>query len=127
MNIHFFFMNSGLAKLNILGEGPPVEFFSMSANYGIFGFLNPECIFIAFIPYGILCSIMGSAGYIVCLLFFSPLVVSSSFLLEPLVAQVLGTLLGIDNSPGFFTINGTFMIIFGIFWIDKTMREKRAA
>lgn len=40
---------------------------------------------------------------------------------------MLGTLLGIDKSPGFFTVSGTTMIIFGIFWIDKTMREKREA
>ena len=127
MNFHFFIINTSLACLNFLGDGPPIEFWSTSPTYGIFGFLNPECAFVAFVPYGIFCSIMGSAGYIVCLLFFSPLIVSSSFLLEPIVAQVLGTLLGIDMPPGAYTISGTFLIIMGIFLIDKTMREKRQA
>ena len=126
MNIHFMVMNSILASLNILGNGPPFEI-SMSPTAGMFGFLNPQCAFTAFVPYGIFCSIFGNAGYIVCLLFFSPLVVSSSFLLEPLVAQVLGSVMGIDKTPGPLTIFGTLIIIFGISWIDKTMREKRAA
>lgn len=127
MNVHFLIINALLASLNILGDGPPFEFWSMNPKSGLFGFLNPECAFVAFVPYGIYCSIFGSAGYIVCLLFFSPLVVSSSFLLEPLVAQILGSYLGIDKTPGPLTIFGTLVIIFGISWIDKTMREKRVA
>jgi len=127
MNIHFFIMACLLSSLNILGNGPPFELWSMNPKCGAFGFFAPDVAFVAFIPYGIFCSIFGSAGYIVCLLFFSPLVVSSSFLLEPLVAQVLGSALGIDKTPGPLTILGTLIIIFGISWIDKTMREKRVA
>ena len=40
MNIHFMVMNSILASLNILGNGPPFEI-SMSTTAGMFGFLNP--------------------------------------------------------------------------------------
>ena len=79
-------INSSLAMLNLLGDGPPVQFWSTNATYGIFGFLNSECAFTAFIPYGIFCSVFASAGCIVCLLFFYPLVVSTSFLLEPFIA-----------------------------------------
>ena len=125
MNIHFLIICTFLSSQNLIGDGPPFEFWSMNPKAGLFGFLNPECAFVAFVPYGIFCSIFGNAGYIVCLLFFSPLVVSSSFLLEPLVAQILGSVLGIDKTPGPLTIFGTLIIIFGISWIDKTMRQKR--
>ena len=79
-------ITSSLAKLNSFVDGNPVEFWSTSATRGIFGFLNPEVAFTAFVPFGIFCTVCGNAGYIVCLVFFSPLVVSSSFLMEPLLA-----------------------------------------
>ena len=120
-------MNASLASLNLLGDGPSFEIWSMNPTSGLFGFLNPQCAFVAFVPYGIFCSLFCNAGLIISLLFFSPLVVSGSFLLQPLFAQVLGTVIGIDKPPGTLTIVGTLSIIFGITWIDKTLREKRAA
>ena len=39
----------------------------------------------------------------------------------------MGTFLGIDKPPGYLTISGTTVIVFGIYTIDKTMREKREA
>ena len=51
--------------------------------------------------------------------------VSTAFLMEPFIAQVLATFIGVDKSPGFFTISGTTIIVIGIYWIDKSLREKR--
>ena len=55
-------------------------------NKGCLGFFDPDIALIAFIPFGLLCSVMGSAGYTISLLFFSPLVVSNAFLIEPVIA-----------------------------------------
>jgi hypothetical protein len=63
-----------------------IEYFSTDMYTGCLGFFDPRIALIAFIPFGILCSIMGSAGYTISLLFYSPLVVSNAFLIEPIVA-----------------------------------------
>ena len=101
-----------------------VEMFSMDKDKGCLGFLDPEIMFVAFIPYGIFSSVMGSAGYVMCLLFFSPLVVSNAYLIEPLIAQILSYSLGIDDCPGPLTFLGGFVIVIGIMLIDKANRIK---
>lgn len=74
--------------------------------------------------YMVFASFFGSAGYTLSLLFFSPLLVSSSFLLEPIIAQVLGYLMGLDQIPGVMTALGSFFAIYGIWYIDCGARER---
>jgi hypothetical protein len=81
-NVHLFFINSFLAKYS----NPSIEIFSLDMTTGCLGFFDPRIAFTAFVPFGIGCSIMGSAGYVVCLLFYSPLVVSNAYLIEPFIA-----------------------------------------
>ena len=57
---------------------------------------------------------MGSAGYVLCLLFYSPLVVSNSYMLEPFIAQLLGYAIGLDKFPGIFTFIGAIITLYGI-------------
>jgi hypothetical protein len=59
-------------------------------------------------------SFFGSAGYTLSLLFFSPLVTCNAYLVEPLIAQFLGYLVGLDKLPGLMTVVGTVFAIFGI-------------
>lgn len=68
---------------------------------------------------------MGSAGYVLCLLFYSPMVVTNAYLLEPIVAQLLGYYLGIDKLPGYMTVVGTIITLLGIIIIDHTVRKKQ--
>jgi drug/metabolite transporter (DMT)-like permease len=51
--------------------------------------------------------------------YFTPLVLSSAFLIEPLIAQTLGCALNIDEVPGAYTIVGAIISLFGIFMITK--------
>ena len=74
--------------------------------------------------YSIFSSFFGSAGYILCLLFYSPLVTSNAYLLEPFFAQSLGYMLGLDSLPGIMTAVGTIFAIFGIAFIDRGSRER---
>ena len=71
----------------------------------------------AFVPYGIFCSFFGSAGYVLCLLFYSPVVTSNAYLLEPFIAQALGYYLGLDQMPGLMTFLGTLMAVVGIWFL----------
>ena len=82
MYTHIFIINSVLAKMT----SNDVVILSIDPKNGCLGFLNPSVILVTLIPYGMLCSLMGSAGYILSLVFFPPEVVSNCFLLEPFVA-----------------------------------------
>ena len=92
-------------------------------NIGCLGFFDPRIALIAFITFGILCSVMGSAGYTISLLFYSPLVVSNAFLIEPLVAQLLGFYFGFDDFPGIMTFIGAIFTIAGLIFIDRASRQ----
>jgi hypothetical protein len=81
-NVHLFLINSFLAKYS----NPNIQILSFDMDIGCLGFFDPRIAFIAFVPFGIFCSIMGSAGYVICLLFYSPLVVSNAYLIEPFIA-----------------------------------------
>ena len=83
MNIHNFILCSALAIAVSQGE---IKFFSLDPVNGCFGFLNQETALMAFVPYGIFCAFLGSAGYVICLLFYSPVVTSNAYLLEPFIA-----------------------------------------
>lgn len=122
-NVHLWILNSLLAKFT---SDPldGVQIFSMDKDRGCLGFLDPEIRFVAFIPYGIFSSVMGSAGYVMCLLFYSPLVVSNAYLIEPLIAQIMAYCLHIDDCPGLLTLLGGFVIVIGIMLIDKANRKK---
>ena len=67
MNVHNFILCSALAKLT---TGSQIGIFSFDPKNGCLGFLNREVMFMALVPYGILASFFGSAGYVFCLLFY---------------------------------------------------------
>jgi len=112
--------------LNILTARIIGEDFSFSTDLqtGVFGFLNPEISGFAFLYVGLFATVFGYCGYVMSLLFYDPLVVSSSLLFEPFVAQFYGYMLHIDQFPGTFTFIGAFIIILGIVQIDKGSRSK---
>lgn len=119
MNMHTWFINSCIAK----SQNPAIEIFSFNVDTGCLGFLNltgndPLTLSM----YAIFCSFFGSAGYILVLLFYSALVTSNAYLIEPFFAQVLGYMLGLDMMPGLMTLIGTVFAVFGIMYIDKGAR-----
>jgi drug/metabolite transporter (DMT)-like permease len=122
-NLHLFVINSLLAKY----LSPNIEILSFDMDIGCLGFFDSRIALIAFIPFGIFCSIMGSAGYVACLIFYSPLVVSNAYLVEPFLAQLLGYYLGFDNCPGILTVFGSAMTIVGIFFIERASRVNKSS
>jgi len=68
---HLFWMNAVFAKL-LASTHHPIQIFSMSIEHGCFGFLNPSIFTLSFIYFGIFGAVLGMAGYIICLVFFSP-------------------------------------------------------
>ena len=115
MSLHTFILNAVLA----MAMDPTIVFLSMDPKYGCFGFLARENALFCLIPYGILCGFFGSAGYILTLLFYSPLVTTSAIIAEPLVAQLMGCMFGFDLFPGWMTILGGVVAIAGVLAIDR--------
>lgn len=120
MNFHTFMLNSLIARFS----DPRIQIFSVDMEFGCLGFLNFNNPLLPILSYALFASFFGSAGYVLCLLFFSPLIVSNAFLLEPFVAQTLGYIFGLDNLPGLLTILGTLAAVGGILFIDKGSRER---
>ena len=60
----------------------------------------------------------------VCLVFFSPVIVSAAYLFEPFIGQLLGYWLGIDLMPGVATWLGTFIATIGVAVISKADRMR---
>lgn len=83
LNLHTFFLNYAIARAFF---DKNVVLFSTDPQNGCLGFLSKEAALIAFLPYGILGSFFGSAGYVISLLFYSPVVTSNAFLVEPFMA-----------------------------------------
>ena len=123
MNIHMFILNALIAK----AFESEIKVFSFDPVLGCLGFFDKSIAFIAFIPFGFLSTIFGSAGYVVSLMFFSPVVVANVFLLEPLFAQLLGYFLKIDKIPGYMTFTGLAIALSGVILIDFTSRKKEKA
>ena len=112
---HIAVINAVLAKFTAPND---VMIFSLDVERGCFGFLNPQIAAVTLLPYGILCCLMGSAGYIMSLLYFSPELIANCFLLEPFNAQFLGCLFGLDSMPGVLTIIGTAVTLVCIYLIE---------
>ena len=58
------------------------SWFSLDIMLGGFGFMNPDEAFYTFVYFGLSAGFFGNVGYIICLLFFSPVITSSAYLIE---------------------------------------------
>lgn len=71
------------------------------------------------VVFGLSAGFFGNAGYIICLIFCSPVLVSGVFLIEPILAQCFGWALGVDKAPGWLTWAGTCLVLFGIHQVHR--------
>ena len=99
--------------------------FSNDAEWGGFGFLNKDKFFDTFFIFGMSAGFWGSAGYIISLLFFSPVIVSASFLTEPFLGQLFGYWMNIDAFPGLMTWLGTLLVCLGILSIQRAEQQRK--
>ena len=84
--------------------------FDTTEDTGIFGLLDPKNLWLGFFWNAGVAGFWGFSGYIICMDFFSPLVVMNCLLLEPLISQNLGMMLKIDEAPGPMTWVGVVLI-----------------
>lgn len=108
---------------------PETQVFSFDPVWGCFGFLSGEDVVNNLFVFGLSAGFFGNTGYVISLAFFSPAVISATFLLEPTTAQFLGWMTGIDHLPSYLTWIGTALVMVGIFLIqeaDKNRSEQMA-
>ena len=98
---------------------------STDKEWGMFGFMHEDHFYAAFFWFGLSSGFWGNAGYVLCLVFFSPVVVSISFLIEPVIGQMMGYWLGIDEIPGALTWIGTFIVLAGILAISYADKQRK--
>ncbi|UIZ27587.1 hypothetical protein KXD40_005679 [Peronospora effusa] len=86
---------------------------SRDPNIGLFGWLHPSrAASEAYIV--LVCTLVGTLGYIAAIKYFAPIVVSVVMLLEPVVATFMGVAVGVDGYLGVLTVVGSSLIIFGV-------------
>mmetsp|Transcript_4783 Transcript_4783/g.8206 ORF Transcript_4783/g.8206 Transcript_4783/m.8206 type:complete len:171 (-) Transcript_4783:161-673(-) len=110
-----------LVIITMVVEGTRFDF----TDRGILGILAPQNLFICFFWSGLWSGFFGYCGYIISTKYFSSLVIMNVLLVEPLVSQLLGVYLEIDEKPGILTFLGVVAIIGAINLIQKGSRLKR--
>lgn len=96
----------------------PSATFDRDPFTGAFGWLDlrptrfPLELYLVYI-----CSFIGTMGFIAVMKYFDLIVVAVVMLLEPIVASVLGVLLGVSPLPGFYTYLGGAAILLGTFLV----------
>lgn len=89
--------------------------FDLHPKHGLFGWIAAENAFTCIFLYGFVATFWGSIGYLICINFFPPIVVMNAILVEPLIAQILGYVFGIDAFPSPFCVFGIGLIIFATY------------
>ncbi|KAG6617868.1 Drug/Metabolite Transporter (DMT) Superfamily [Phytophthora cinnamomi] len=85
---------------------------SRDPEIGLFGWLDPSrAASEAYIV--LVCTLVGTLGYIAVMKYFAPIVVSVVMLVEPVLAAFMGVAVGVDVFPGLLTIVGSVLIIGG--------------
>jgi len=99
------------------------DFISRDPQVGLFGWISSEqwmiCVFLVAPIWGFCCN----GGYILSWKYFEPQILGNALLLEPMIGQSLGWLLGQDKIPGTLTLVGSVIILSGISFIIRGSSE----
>ncbi|TMW57273.1 hypothetical protein Poli38472_003198 [Pythium oligandrum] len=89
----------------------PFEF-STDDTIGLFGWVQSTHV-LTELYVVLVCTFIGTLGYIAVMKYFDPIVVSVVMLLEPVLANAMGVAVGVDLVPGYFTFGGAALITLG--------------
>lgn len=90
--------------------------FTLDLNWdtGVLGFFSsPQCLYIILVI-GFFTGASQYASLAIAQKYFTPLVISSAYLMEPIIAQTLGCMFEIDKIPGWLTVLGGLVTLAGI-------------
>ncbi|TNV80073.1 hypothetical protein FGO68_gene16966 [Halteria grandinella] len=109
--------------LIILGISFYGDVFTLDANpkTGVFGYLGggPQLGVYVILVYGLFTGACNMGAYSMSCKYFSPLVIGTAVLFEPIGSQIIGCLLGLDRIPGFLTWLGTALTLGGLYFVGR--------
>ena len=83
------------------------------SQYGVFGWLDDEFL-PWFLALALIAGILGHTGLNTCLRYTSPLVISTSVTMEPILGSIIGFIIFNEGLPGFWTWIGGPILVIGI-------------
>jgi drug/metabolite transporter (DMT)-like permease len=86
--------------------------FSRDPTIGLFGWLDASR-FLSETYVVIVCTLVGTLGYVAVMKYFDPIVVSVVMLVEPTIANLMGVAAGVDALPGVLTVIGSLLVVAG--------------
>ena len=86
------------------------------STYGVFGWTDGEFL-PWFLALALIAGILGHTGLNTCLRYTSPLVISTSVTMEPIIGSIIGYLIFNEGLPGFWTWIGGPILVAGIFLV----------
>ena len=103
--------------------------FGLDAMTGFFGFLNPKNIAISIFCLGLIGTYGALFTILISLQYLSPMIVALSSLVQPMIAQIFSTALGLEGFPGIMTIIGGAVVLGGLFMVSQSapVESKRKA
>lgn len=92
---------------------------SFDPKTGAFGFLQPHLWLYVIFVYGFFTGACNMGAYSMSCKYFSPLVIGTAVLFEPIGSQILGCILGLDHIPGWMTFMGTGVTLVGLYFVAR--------
>lgn len=83
------------------------------SKYGVFGWTGSE-FFLWFLALALIAGVLGHTGLNTCLRYTSPLVISTSVTVEPILGSIIGFIIFDEGLPGFWTWIGGPILVVGI-------------
>jgi hypothetical protein len=93
--------------------------FGFDRHTGVFGFLKADLWLYVVISYGFFTGACNQGSFAMSCRYFSPLVIGTAVLLEPIGSQIIGCLMGLDKVPGAMTFLGTLGTLVGLYFVTK--------
>jgi drug/metabolite transporter (DMT)-like permease len=96
---------------------------STDDTVGLFGWLSSDRL-VSELYIVLICTLIGTLGYVSVMKYFDPIVVSVVMLLEPIIATIMGVVVGVDVIPGIVSMAGTILIIIGTTFVIMSNTKK---
>lgn len=93
--------------------------FDLNPTTGAFGFLDSNLWAYVIFVYGFFTGACNMGSYSMSCKYFSPLVIGTAVLFEPIGSQIIGCVLGLDKIPGLMTFIGTGVTLVGLYFVAK--------
>jgi drug/metabolite transporter (DMT)-like permease len=122
MTFIMFFSTIIITVLGLVIYGKTGGFtLSFDPHTGVFGFLGGGLKLASYVllVYGFFTGACNMGAYSMSCKYFSPLVIGTAVLFEPIGSQIIGCLLGLDKIPGPLTFIGTAVTLAGLFFVSK--------